>query len=78
MTTVVDDKPTVVLPALKAADRCDRCGAQAFVRVIMVWDDYIVDLSKGELLFCGHHWDNGGDAVAVKCDRVQDEREKIN
>ena len=33
-------------PTLTAADRCDRCGAQAFVRVV---------LSSGDLLFCGHH-----------------------
>jgi len=34
-------------PALNATDRCDRCGAQAYVRV---------ELSSGlELLFCAHH-----------------------
>lgn len=33
---------------LNAADRCDRCGAQAFVRVVL-------EASGGELLFCGHH-----------------------
>lgn len=33
--------------ALSAADRCDRCGAQAYVRVILS--------SGGELLFCAHH-----------------------
>lgn len=32
--------------ALTAADRCDRCGAQARVRV---------ELASGELLFCAHH-----------------------
>ena len=32
---------------LTAADRCDRCGAQAYVRVILS--------SGGELLFCAHH-----------------------
>ncbi|TXH45027.1 MAG: hypothetical protein E6Q90_02470 [Actinobacteria bacterium] len=32
---------------LTASDRCDRCGAQAFVQVRL--------LSGGELLFCGHH-----------------------
>ena len=32
--------------SLTAADRCDRCGAQAFVRVV---------LTSGDLLFCGHH-----------------------
>lgn len=31
---------------LKATDRCDACGAQAYVRVTM---------ESGELLFCGHH-----------------------
>jgi hypothetical protein len=31
---------------LTNADRCDRCGAQAFVRVL---------LTTGDLLFCAHH-----------------------
>jgi len=33
--------------ALNASDRCDRCGAQAYVRVTMA--------SGFELLFCAHH-----------------------
>ena len=33
-------------PELSAADRCDACGAQAYVRVT---------LATGELLFCAHH-----------------------
>ena len=33
-------------PALSALDRCDLCGAQAYVRVTV---------ATGELLFCGHH-----------------------
>ena len=33
---------------LTAADRCDRCGAQAYVRVVMS--------SGGELMFCAHHY----------------------
>jgi hypothetical protein len=32
---------------LTAADRCDRCGAQAYVRARLT--------TGGELLFCGHH-----------------------
>lgn len=35
-----------VIKTLTAADRCDRCGAQAKVRAM---------LTSGELLFCGHH-----------------------
>ena len=31
---------------LNAFDRCDSCGAQAYIRVV---------LSTGELLFCAHH-----------------------
>ncbi len=40
---------TVLAPAgqLTAADRCDRCGAQAYIRVVLV--------NGGELLFCAHH-----------------------
>lgn len=32
---------------LTAEDRCDRCGAQAYVRVTLA--------DGGELYFCGHH-----------------------
>jgi hypothetical protein len=31
---------------LTAADRCDSCGAQAYVRVVV---------NNSELLFCAHH-----------------------
>jgi hypothetical protein len=37
---------TGLLPALTAAHRCDRCGARAYLRVVM---------RAGELLFCAHH-----------------------
>ena len=38
---------TAELTRLTALDRCDRCGAQAYVEV---------ELAGGaELLFCGHH-----------------------
>lgn len=37
---------TPAAPSLTAADRCDRCGAQAYVRVV---------LTAGDLLFCAHH-----------------------
>jgi hypothetical protein len=45
---------------LTAQDRCDRCGAQAYIRVRMV--------SGGELLFCAHHsrkYEEGLRKVAV-------------
>ena len=34
--------------SLKVVDRCDSCGAQAFV---------MIKGSTGDLLFCGHHYD---------------------
>jgi hypothetical protein len=46
---VVSVTGTVTTPApatLTNADRCDRCGAQARVRVV---------LTTGDLLFCAHH-----------------------
>lgn len=33
---------------MNATDRCDRCGAQALVKVMFF---------PGELFFCGHHFD---------------------
>ena len=38
---------TAVVSPLKAADRCDRCGAQAYIRLVLA--------GGGDLLFCGHH-----------------------
>ncbi len=38
--------PPAPSQSLTAADRCDRCGAQARVRVV---------LATGDLLFCAHH-----------------------
>ncbi len=49
---------TLLAPAdLSTADRCDRCGAQAFVRAV---------LTAGELLFCAHH----GREYAVRLSQV--------
>jgi hypothetical protein len=41
------DVTTALAPTLTAADRCDRCGAQAYVRARLH--------AGGELLFCAHH-----------------------
>ena len=43
MTTTLTHE---VITPLTIADRCDRCGAQAFIRAVFV---------AGELTFCGHH-----------------------
>lgn len=50
MTTTTPEDSTVdevqSQPQLTSADRCDSCGAQAYVRV---------EVATGELLFCAHH-----------------------
>ena len=53
---------------LTAADRCDRCGAQAFVRVL---------LPSGELLFCAHHNRQHASALAGIAVEIQDETERL-
>lgn len=53
---------------LSVADRCDRCGAQAYVRVT---------LSVGELLFCAHHARAHAPAYEDVAVEVQDETEKL-
>jgi hypothetical protein len=45
-STLVNDTATQATTPLSAHDRCDSCGAQAYVRVT---------LPSGALLFCGHH-----------------------
>jgi hypothetical protein len=62
---------TAVAPsALTAADRCDRCGAQAYLRVELS--------SGGELLFCAHHAREHGDKLRSIAVNVHDETEKLS
>jgi hypothetical protein len=50
---------------LTAVDRCDRCGAQAYVRVLLP--------SRLELLFCAHHNRQYASALANIAVEIQDE-----
>jgi hypothetical protein len=54
---------------LTAADRCDRCGAQAYLRVEL--------LSGGELLFCAHHAREHGEALKEVAATMVDETDKL-
>jgi hypothetical protein len=63
--TSTEDRPT-----LSAADRCDRCGAQAYVRVVLA--------GGGELLFCRHHYSEHEDKLTAVAIAVDDERERID
>ena len=60
---------TALAPTLTAADRCDRCGAQAYIRARLT--------SGGELLFCAHH---GREHLAKLKDlavEIQDESDRL-
>ena len=54
---------------LTAADRCDRCGAQAYLRVELQ--------SGGELLFCAHHAREHGDKLKEVAVTLVDETDKL-
>jgi hypothetical protein len=50
---------------LTAADVCDRCGARAYVRVLLN--------GSAELLFCAHHARQHAEALARVAIDIQDE-----
>ena len=54
---------------LKASDLCDRCGAPAYVRVVLP--------GSGELLFCAHHNRQHADALSKIAVTIQDETERL-
>ena len=54
---------------LNAMDLCDRCGAQAYVRVVLHGD--------AELLFCAHHNRQHAEALAKIAVDIQDETDRL-
>jgi len=60
---------TLTAPALSATDRCDRCNAQAYVRVILP--------GGSDLLFCGHHWNRHESALRPQAIEVVDETHRL-
>jgi len=58
-----------VKKVLKIADRCDRCGAQAFVLATGV---------SGELMFCGHHYQKYEYAITQWAYKIVNELDTIN
>lgn len=54
---------------LTAVDRCDRCGAQAYLRVSLQ--------GGGELLFCAHHAREHGDKLREIAAYVHDETDRL-
>ncbi len=62
---------TTVAPSapMTAEDRCDRCGAQAYLRVELQ--------TGGELLFCAHHAREHGDKLKEVAVSVIDETHRL-
>jgi len=54
---------------LTALDVCDRCGAQAYFRVLLP--------NSGELLFCAHHGREHEKALAKVAVDIQDETGRL-
>ena len=62
--------PVIEGPALSASDRCDRCGAQAYVRVTMA--------NGFELFFCSHHSKEHADKLKQVALKIHDESQRID
>jgi hypothetical protein len=54
---------------LNATDLCDRCGAQAYVRVVLP--------GSGQLLFCAHHGRQHAEALSKVALEIHDETERL-
>ena len=69
MTQITDTIDELDLPSLTALDRCDSCGAQAYIRVT---------LASGELLFCAHHGAKFKEKLAPTAISWHDESDKLH
>ncbi len=61
--------PTLDASPLTTTDRCDRCGAQAYVRTVLG--------AGSELLFCSHHWHENETRLRELDVTVYDETDRL-
>lgn len=54
---------------LKLADRCDRCGAQAFV---------VTRHTAGDLMWCAHHYRKHQDELLEEAQAILDDTDLVN
>lgn len=64
------DMNTALAPTLTAADRCDRCSAQAFIRARLT--------GGSELLFCAHHGREHLEKLRDIAEEVIDESDRLH
>jgi hypothetical protein len=55
---------------LAVTDRCDRCGAQAYVRATLE--------SGLDLLFCAHHWRDNESRLRSVAAEIHDETPRLS
>ena len=60
---------TIGARPLTSSDRCDRCGAQAYVRATME--------SGFDLLLCAHHFRENEDRLRAIAAAIQDESDRL-
>ena len=60
---------TIAEGRLTAADRCDRCGAQAYIRATME--------SGFDLLLCAHHFHENEVRLREVAVRIHDESDRL-
>jgi hypothetical protein len=63
------EKAAARAEALTAVDRCDRCGARAYVRVLLP--------NALELLFCAHHNRQYASALTKVAVEIHDETDRL-
>lgn len=67
MTNTTTKQPVAILNAM---DRCDRCGAQAYLRVELT--------SGGQLLFCAHHAAQHREKLTQVAAHIHDETARLS
>jgi hypothetical protein len=68
MTMETAQEEVTVEYLLGPKDRCDQCSAEALV---------LVKLVTGELMFCGHHYNDNESALKKFAYEIIDERDKL-
>lgn len=69
---MVQDHPLAhLIEPLKATDRCDRCGSQAYIGVL------VSTASKIALLFCAHHGAQYLPALRFTALAIRDETHRL-
>ena len=60
---------------LNTSHRCDKCGSQAYVRVMLKMSLHLPD--GGTLLWCNHHWQEYKYGLSGLIEHVTDETSRL-